>query len=86
MLVGWAVCTAALVAQTAQAPAFPNARGGFDVQRQGIATGRVERVEYSSPVTGGMKPAMVYTPQGYSSSQRYPVLYLLHGIDGNETH
>ncbi len=29
---------------------------------------------------------MVYTPAGYSSSQKYPVLYLLHGISGNETH
>ena len=33
-----------------------------------------------------MKPAMVYMPPGYSTSQRYPVLYLLHGIGGNETH
>jgi enterochelin esterase-like enzyme len=29
---------------------------------------------------------MVYTPPGYSTAQRYPVLYLLHGIGGNETH
>jgi enterochelin esterase-like enzyme len=85
-LVGCAVSTAALVAQTTQTPAFPNAPQGFDAPRQGIATGRVERVEYTSSVTGGKKPAMVYTPAGYSSSQRYPVLYLLHGIGGNETH
>jgi enterochelin esterase-like enzyme len=85
-LVGWMICTAALLAQTAQTPAFPNAPQGFDVQRQGIATGRVERVEYTSSVTGGPKPAMVYTPAGYSSSQKYPVLYLLHGIGGNERH
>ena len=84
--VGWALCTVALLAQTAQAPTFPNAPQGFDVPRQGIATGRVERVEYTSSVTGGTKPAMVYTPAGYSSSQKYPVLYLLHGIGGNERH
>jgi enterochelin esterase-like enzyme len=29
---------------------------------------------------------MVYTPPGYSAARRYPVLYLLHGIGGNETH
>jgi enterochelin esterase-like enzyme len=29
---------------------------------------------------------MVYTPPGYSSDRQYPVLYLLHGIGGNETH
>jgi enterochelin esterase-like enzyme len=85
MLIGWTMGAAALLAQTAP-PAFPNAPQGFDVPRQGIATGRVERVEYKSSVTGGTKPAMVYTPAGYSSAQRYPVLYLLHGIGGNETH
>ena len=85
-LIGWTVCTVALLAQTAQTPTFPNAPQGFDAPRQGIATGRVERVEYTSSVTGGKKPAMVYTPAGYSSSQKYPVLYLLHGIGGNETH
>ena len=85
-LIGWTMCTVALLAQTAQTPTFPNAPQGFDAPRQGIATGRVERVEYTSSVTGGKKPAMVYTPAGYSSSQKYPVLYLLHGIGGNETH
>ena len=85
-LIGSTMCAAALIAQTAQTPTFPNAPQGFDVQRQGIAAGRVERVEYTSSVTGGMKPAMVYTPAGYASSQQYPVLYLLHGIGGNETH
>jgi enterochelin esterase-like enzyme len=85
-LIGWTVCTVALLAQTTQTPTFPNAPPGFDAPRQGIATGRVERVEYTSSVTGGKKRAMVYTPAGYSSSQRYPVLYLLHGIGGNETH
>ena len=85
-LIGWTVCTVVLLAQTTQPPVFPNAPQGFDAPRQGIATGRVERVEYISSVTGGKKPAMVYTPPGYSSSQKYPVLYLLHGIGGNETH
>jgi hypothetical protein len=85
-VIGWIVCTAALLAQTTQPPTFPNAPQGFDAPRQGIATGRVERVEYTSSVTGGKKPAMVYTPAGYSSSQKYPVLYLLHGIGGNERH
>ncbi|HET9361721.1 MAG TPA: alpha/beta hydrolase-fold protein, partial [Vicinamibacterales bacterium] len=85
-LIGWTMCTVALLAQTTQTPTFPNAPPGFDGPRQGIATGRVERVEYASTVTGGKKPAMVYTPAGYSSSQKYPVLYLLHGIGGNERH
>lgn len=83
---GWAVCAAALVAQTAAPAAFPAAPAGFDVRRPGIPAGRVERIEYPSTVTGGQRPAMVYTPPGYSPARKYPVLYLLHGIGGNETH
>jgi enterochelin esterase-like enzyme len=86
LLIGVTLSTAGLFAQATQPPAFPNAPQGFDEPRQGIATGRVERVEYTSSVTNGKKPAMVYTPAGYSASQKYPVLYLLHGIGGNETH
>ena len=26
----------------------------------------------------------VYTPPGYSKDKKYPVLYLLHGIGGDE--
>src|SRR5690606_1096214 len=39
-----------------------------------------------SSVVDGKRPAIVYTPPGYSSDREYPVLYLLHGIGGNETH
>jgi len=85
-LIGSTLCMASLLAQATQTPVFPNAPQGFDVARPGIPAGRVERVEYTSSVTGGKKPAMVYTPAGYSSAQKYPVLYLLHGIGGNERH
>jgi enterochelin esterase-like enzyme len=85
-LIGSILCTAAVLAQATQTPVLPNAPQGFDVARPGIPAGRVERVEYTSSVTGGKKPAMVYTPPGYSSAQKYPVLYLLHGIGGNERH
>jgi enterochelin esterase-like enzyme len=87
-MLGVAVSTATLLAQTppASAPAFPNAPAGFDVRRPGVASGRVERIEYLSSVTNTQRPAMVYLPPGYDASRRYPVLYLLHGIGGNETH
>ena len=83
------IASLAWAVPSAQAPAqrtFPNAPQGFDARREGIPQGRVERVEFDSRVTGNKRPAMVYTPPGYSTSQRYPVLYLLHGIGGNETH
>ena len=59
---------------------------GFDAHRDGVPAGRVERVEFDSQVTGGKRPASVYLPPGYSADKKYPVLYLLHGIGGNETH
>ena len=84
--IGLTMCAAALFAQTAAPPVFPPAPEGFDARRPGIPAGRVERIEYASTVTGGKRPAMVYTPPGYSPARKYPVLYLLHGIGGNETH
>ena len=85
----WLSAVIALLASMAlgaQAPAFPNAPDGFDTRRPGVQAGRVERIEYPSRVTGNNRPAMVYTPPGYSANRKYPVLYLLHGIGGNETH
>ena len=73
-----------LIAQTA--PTSLTAPEGFDVRRPGIQAGRVERIEYDSKVTGNKRPAVVYLPPGYSSARKYPVLYLLHGIGGNENH
>ena len=62
------------------------APAGFDAKREGVPAGVVERVEFDSKVTGGKRPASVYLPPGYSADKKYPVLYLLHGIGGNETH
>jgi enterochelin esterase-like enzyme len=63
-----------------------SAPAGFDARRENVPAGVVERVEFDSKVTGGKRPASVYLPPGYSTSTKYPVLYLLHGIGGNETH
>jgi enterochelin esterase-like enzyme len=86
LIVGCALSTVSLASQSANAPAFPNAPSGFDVRQPGIQSGRIERVEYDSKITGTKRPAIVYTPPGYSPARKYPVLYLLHGIGGNETH
>ena len=83
---GFVVSAATLIAQAPAAAPFPKAPEGFDVRRTGIPAGRVERIEYDSKVTGNKRPAVVYLPPGYSSARRYPVLYLLHGIGGNENH
>lgn len=65
-------------------PAFPPVPEGFDQVRDGIAHGKVEVVEYDSKSVGTRRKAVVYTPPGYSADTQYPVLYLLHGIGGDE--
>jgi enterochelin esterase-like enzyme len=64
---------------------YPDPPAGFDVMREGIAHGRLEMVEYDSKTVGTRRKMQVYTPPGYSKDQKYPVLYLLHGIGGDET-
>jgi enterochelin esterase-like enzyme len=86
ILAAWVVCAASVASQSAPAPVYPNAPAGFDTRRPGVQSGRVERIEFDSKVTGNKRPAMVYTPPGYSTARKYPVLYLLHGIGGNENH
>ena len=64
---------------------FPVPPEGFDVRREGIDRGRLETIEYDSITVGIKRKAQVYTPPGYSKDQKYPVLYLLHGIGGDES-
>jgi len=64
--------------------AFAAAPIGFDQKREGIARGRMELVTYPSKSVGTNRQMMVYTPPGFSKETRYPVLYLLHGIGGDE--
>ena len=42
-------------------------------------------IEYESKTVGTTRKMHVYTPPGYSTDKKYPVLYLLHGIGGDET-
>ena len=62
---------------------FTSAPKGFDAKRDGIDRGKLETVEYESKVSGGKRKMTVYTPPGYSKDNKYPVLYLLHGIGGD---
>ncbi|HTL18047.1 MAG TPA: alpha/beta hydrolase-fold protein [Patescibacteria group bacterium] len=66
-------------------PAFDDPPAGFSQRRDGIAHGKLEMVEYDSKTVGTTRKMQVYTPPGYSKDKKYPVLYLLHGIGGDET-
>ncbi len=65
--------------------AFPAAPAGFDKRREDVARGNVVTVEYNSTSVGNKRRMLVYTPPGYPAAIKYPVLYLLHGIGGDET-
>jgi len=58
---------------------------GWYYEVHDVPHGSVSHVWYDSPTLGKQRRMTVYTPAGYeSSTQRYPVLYLLHGSGGDE--
>jgi len=57
---------------------------GFDTERAGIPHGKIDSVTYSSKTVGTERKALVYTPPSFSKGKKYPVLFLLHGIGGDE--
>lgn len=54
-------------------------------RRDSAPRGQLEMIEYDSKTVGTTRKMNVYTPPGYSKEKKYPVLYLLHGIGGDET-
>ncbi|HET9432160.1 MAG TPA: alpha/beta hydrolase-fold protein, partial [Chitinophagaceae bacterium] len=72
----WTVTTAQNILK--QAPR------GFDSLRTEIAHGKIDTIAYTSKTVGTSRRAIIYTPPGFSRKNKYPVLYLLHGIGGDE--
>jgi enterochelin esterase-like enzyme len=66
--------------QTTVAPA----PAGYDVVRTDIPHGKIDTISYNSTTVGATRKTIIYTPPGYSKDKKYPVLYLLHGIGGDE--
>lgn len=64
---------------------FPDPSDDINQRRAGIPHGKLEMIEYDSRTVGTRRKMNVYTPPGYSKDRKYPVLYLLHGIGGDET-
>ena len=65
-------------------PAFDDPPAGFNVRRENIARGELTTVQYESKTLGTRRQMVIYTPAGYSTDRKYPVLFLLHGIGGND--
>ena len=66
-----------------QEPVKPG-QPGFDVLRDSIAHGKIDSITYKSKTVDTLRRTLIYTPPGYSKKNKYPVLYLLHGIGGDE--
>ena len=70
--------SAAVLTAQAPSPAY--------LQVREVPHGAVKSHAYKSKALGTDRKVMVYTPPGYeTSTQRYPVLYLLHGAGSDET-
>lgn len=57
---------------------------GFDSLLADIPHGKIDTLSYDSKTVGAKRRSLIYTPPGYSKKKKYPVLYLLHGIGGDE--
>lgn len=58
---------------------------GYRDNKSGVTYGEVKDIRYYSSATESMRNAKVILPAGYTTKKKYPVLYLMHGIGGNET-
>jgi len=65
-------------------PLIKQAPVGFDSLRADVPHGNIDSITYQSTTVGTVRKATIYTPPGYSKEKKYPVLYLLHGIGGDE--
>lgn len=66
-------------------PQAINFTAGGDLfwKQEGVEYGELVEIEYESFVTGKTRKANVLLPAGYTEEKQYPVLYLLHGSDGD---
>lgn len=75
---------AASSAQTQEETVLAGPGSGFE-EVNDVLHGTVSMVTYESPFLGQTRRMAVYTPPDYDQVQnRLPVLYLLHGEDGDE--
>ena len=61
-----------------------DATPGFDTFKPDIPHGKIDSFNYPSKTVGTTRQSLIYTPPGYSKKKKYPVLYLLHGIGGDD--
>ena len=57
---------------------------GFDANNPDVTYGKTLLRTYPSATTGTKRRVMILLPPDYTEEKQYPVLYLLHGIGGDE--
>lgn len=57
---------------------------GYDKVRNDIPHGQLVMTTYHSDATNSTRPVHIYLPPNYSTTKKYPVVYILHGIGGDE--
>lgn len=80
LVLGFATLSTCIIAQTLE----KQAPTGFDQVQSAVAKGKIDSISYPSKTVGTNRTAVIYTPPGYKKGTRYPVLYLLHGIGGDQ--
>lgn len=83
-ILGAGLLAVTTVAQATDPAGLPLPPQGFDAKAASIPHGKVDVSLSYATTMYGMQKVTVYTPPGYSTAQKYPVLYLHHGIGGNE--
>jgi enterochelin esterase-like enzyme len=77
--------TFAMPVSRAKAETLPTTPpAGYDRVQNNIPHGQVSYINYQSSATKSQRRARIYLPPNYSTSNKYSVMYLLHGIGGNE--
>ncbi|HJV77452.1 MAG TPA: alpha/beta hydrolase-fold protein [Paludibacter sp.] len=61
-------------------PAFNDPPAGFRDKRD-VPHGTIMPVQYDSKTLSARREMLVYTPPGYTPDKKYPVIYLLHGLN-----
>ena len=62
-------------------PAFNDPPADFRDKRDNVPHGTITTVQYHSKTLSTRREMLVYTPPGYSADKKYPVIYLLHGLN-----
>lgn len=62
---------------------LPNTENGYFRENKELKYAEIQEIQYYSSTTKKDRKANVLLPVDYSEEKQYPVMYLLHGLDGD---